>query len=49
MKIKSQSPLIGAFVPGLIIGEDHERDEYESQSPLIGAFVPGIAELAMIF
>ena len=41
--VKSQSPLIGAFVPGnLRLG----RVVYTnmSQSPLIGAFVPGNME-----
>ena len=40
--VESQSPLIGAFVPG------DTRDAFwtvksVSQSPLIGAFVPGIS------
>ena len=40
---ESQSPLIGAFVPGTkesIMKTQHQV----SQSPLIGAFVPGQAE-----
>ena len=36
----SQSPLIGAFVPGTHFF-DMKETERKSQSPLIGAFVPG--------
>ena len=40
MTKESQSPLIGAFVPGTFNHEVNVID-IASQSPLIGAFVPG--------
>ena len=38
-KVKSQSPLVGAFVPA-IYKLPALTAIYESQSPLVGAFVP---------
>ena len=36
---KSQSPLVGAFVPA-IVGSEDDGQVRVSQSPLVGAFVP---------
>ena len=41
MAKKSQSPLIGAFVPGKVAKKNPVMVN-KSQSPLIGAFVPGV-------
>ena len=44
----SQSPLIGAFVPGDELGCKTTFDDKESQSPLIGAFVPGMMNFPLM-